>query len=123
MPSQSRKHRGYEAQRIVAAYLRERGWMYAQPTGAGRAGADILGVLDLDIEVKARRGFDPLAALRQQADRADGRLPLAILRMDGQGAASIADWPVITRLGLLIPVLHAAGYGDPTSTTTTRSAP
>lgn len=110
--SQHRKHRGYESQRIVADYLRPLGWPYAEPVGAGRDGSDITGTPDIDIEVKARRGFDPLAAMRQQAERNDGRLPFAVLRMDGQGEASIGAWPVVIRLDHFTQLLIDAGYGD-----------
>ena len=61
--TQSRKHRGYNSQRIVADYFTVNGWTYAEPVGAGRAGSDITGMPGIDIEVKARRGFDPLAAM------------------------------------------------------------
>ena len=37
MPSQSRKHRGYRSQAVVAQYLAAHGWPYAEPTGAGLA--------------------------------------------------------------------------------------
>lgn len=111
--SQHRKHRGYATQRIVADYLREHGWPYAMPAGAGRPGSDVVGVLDLDVEVKARRGFDPLAAMRQQEERAvDDVMPFAVLRMDGQGEASIGAWPVVIRLDLFIDLLREAGYGS-----------
>ena len=79
MPSQHRKHRGYATQRIVAAYLAERGWPHAYAIGAGEAGDDIVEVVDIDVEVKARRGFNPAAAMKQQADRADGRLLIAAM--------------------------------------------
>ena len=75
-----RKHRGYASQRIVADYLREHGWMYAEPVGAGRDGSDITGLLDIDVEVKARRGFDPLAAMRQQV----GELRDALMKALGR---------------------------------------
>ena len=110
--SQHRKHRGYESQRIVADYLRVNGWPYAEPTGAGRQGSDVIGVLDIDVEVKARRGFDPLAAMRQQAERPGEALPFAVLRMDGQGEKSITEWPVVVRLETFIYLLRAAGYGE-----------
>lgn len=120
MASQSRKHRGYATQRIVASYMAANGWRWAEPVGAGRPGSDITGVPGLDIEVKARRGFDPLAALRQQADRASQHdLSFAVLRMDGQGEACIEDWPVVLRLGPFLRLLRDYGYGDlPTSPTT-----
>ena len=82
-------------------------------------GSDITGMPGIDIEVKARRGFDPLAAMRQQADRAAlGDLAFAVLRMDGQGPAVIGSWPVIIRLDTLTELLRAAGYGDPQETAT-----
>ena len=113
MPSQSRKRRGYESQAIVARFLAERGWPYAEPTGAGRQGSDIIGVLDIDVEVKGRTGFSPLAAMKQQAERGqDGRLPFAVLRMDGQGEAAIGAWPVVIRFDTFVGLLQAAGYGD-----------
>ena len=112
MASQSRKHRGYKSQAIVAQYLAEHGWPYAEPTGAGRQGSDVIGILDLDVEVKARSGFDPLAAMRQQEERSIDRLPFAVLRMNGQGEATIGAWPVVIRFDNFVELLRAAGYGD-----------
>ncbi len=112
--SQHRKHRGYASQRIVAEYLRDHGFPYAEPVGAGRDGTDVTGVPGLDIEVKARRGFNPAAAMRQQEERAEPTLlPFAVLRLDGQGPAVIENWPVIVRFGAFIPVLRDAGWGEP----------
>lgn len=48
----------------------------------------------------------------QQADRADSRLAFAVLRLDGQGPASIGAWPVVLRLDAFTELLRAAGYGD-----------
>ena len=109
--SQHRKHRGYASQRIVADYLRANGWPYAEPVGAGRDGSDITGLLDIDVEVKARRGFDPLAALRQLEERNRGQLGFVVLRMDGQGPASIDTWPVVLGLRTFVQLLRDAGYG------------
>jgi len=112
--TQHRKHRGYASQRIVANYLQGHGFPYAEPVGAGRDGSDVTGVPGLDIEIKARRGFNPAAAMRQQAERAeDTLLPFSVLRLDGQGPASIEDWPVVMRLGAFVEVLRDAGWGDP----------
>jgi hypothetical protein len=120
--SQSRKHRGYASQRIVSDWFTVNGWLYAEPVGAGRPGSDITGMPGIDIEVKARRGFDPLAAMRQQEDRASrGDLAFAVLRMDGQGPAVIGSWPVVIRLDTLTELLRAAGYGDPQETATGRT--
>ena len=52
MTSQSRKHRGYRSQKVVAMYLAENGFPFAESTGAGRSGADITGVGKIDFEVK-----------------------------------------------------------------------
>ena len=102
-----------ESQRIVATYLRGLGWPHARAIGAGESGPDIVEVIDIDVEVKARRGFDPLAAMRQQAERADAnRLPFAVLRMDGQGEACIGACPVVIRFDAFVALLTAAGYGD-----------
>lgn len=114
MPSQHRKHRGYASQRIVADYLSAHGFPYAESTGAGRSGSDITGVPGLDIEVKARRGFNPAAAMKQQAERAeDTLLPFAVLRLDGQGPGSIADWPVVIRFAPFVDILRDADWGEP----------
>lgn len=111
MASQHRKHRGYASQRIVADRFKEAGWIYAEPTGAGRQGSDILGVLGVDVEVKARRGLDLTGALNQQEERlADGILPVTIIRPDGYGPARIDDWPAAMKLRVLLRLLDEAGY-------------
>jgi len=113
MPSsQSRKHRGYDSQRIVSRWFAANGWPYAEPVGAGRSGSDVTGMLGLDVEVKARRGLDLPALLRQLGERADrGVLGFGVLRLDGQGPASIEEWPVVLRLDDFTALLRAAGYG------------
>jgi len=114
MVSSSRVQRGYQSQRIVAEYFRTNGWPYAQPAGSGRSGTDVTGVIGVDIEVKARRGIKVAEAMKQLRDRyQDGVLPVAILRMDGQGEAHIADWPAIVPLHILLDLLKAAGYDKP----------
>lgn len=112
--TQHRKHRGYQSQRIVADYLAAHGFPYAEPVGAGRDGSDVTGCPGLDIEVKARRGFNPAAAMKQQAERAEPTLlPFAVLRLDGQGPGAIEDWPVVIRLGAFVQILREAGWGEP----------
>ena len=112
--TQARKHRGYQSQRIAAEWFQRNGFPYAESTGAGRSGSDVTGMPGIDIEVKARTGFSPLAAMRQQEDRAArGDLAFAVLRMDGQGPAVIGAWPVVIRLDTFTQLLRAAGYGDP----------
>lgn len=111
MSAQSRKHRGMRTQLLVAQYLAERGWPHAKSAGAGRSGIDILDTPDIAVEVKARTDLNPLAWLRQAEKEADGRLPLAVFRCNGQGEAA-GDYPVLIRLSDLVDVLIAAGYGD-----------
>lgn len=94
----TRKARGAETQRVVAAYLREHGFPYATDAGAGRAGRDILNVDAVAIEVKARRDLDLNAWLRQASATADGDLPVVIHRPDGFGPTTVEDWPVTLRL-------------------------
>ena len=109
MPSQHRKHRGYDTQRIVARYLQENGFPYAEPTGAGRQGTDILGTPAIDWEVFARRdGMSHLLAkMRQSADRSNGKAPVTVMRPDGWGEAKIADWPAIVPLSFMLELLKA----------------
>lgn len=110
----SRVQRGYQSQRIVAEYFKNNGWPYAQPAGSGRSGTDVTGVIGVDIEVKARRGINVAMAMKQLRDRyQEGVLPVAILRLDGQGEAHIADWPAIVPLHILLDLLKAAGYDKP----------
>lgn len=111
--SQHRKHRGYKTQALVAQWFRNHGWPYAESTGASRQGADLTGTPDIAVEVKARTGFNPLDWIRQAVRTADGRLPIVILRCNGQGETTIPDWPVLLRLEDLTHLLHEAGYGDP----------
>lgn len=110
MSNQSRKHRGYRTQVLVAEHLAANGWPYATDAGPSRPGQDVLGVPGLSIEVKARRDLDPLAWLRQAAKHTG--LPFVVFRPDGAGETTVPDWPCLIRLKDLVPLLHAAGYGD-----------
>jgi len=53
MPSQSRKHRGFRTERVVATYLQQ--WWSGAAVGRG-SGKDIVNI-PIDIEVKARSDF------------------------------------------------------------------
>ena len=97
----------------MANYLVENGWPYAESTGAGRSGTDVTGTIGIDWEVKARTGFNPSAAIKQLKDRHNGKdLPVAVLRLNGQGEAGIGEWPVILRLEDFVKLLKEAGYAD-----------
>ena len=110
--SQSRKHRGYRSQTVVAQWFREHGWDFAESTGAGRSGSDVTGMPGLDVEVKARRAFNPLAWLKQAATGGDG-LPFVVFRCDGQGEANVGQWGVLFTLEDATTLLRQAGYGSP----------
>ncbi len=124
MTSQSRKHRGYRTQKVFAEYVRKL-FPYAEPTGAGRQGRDILGTPGVWFELKARTGFNPLAALKQieKEAAADAKTSswemdgwpdksVAVLRMNGQGEANIGEWVVCCRVDTLLELLKEAGYGQ-----------
>lgn len=113
MASQSRKHRGYRSQKVLAMYLAEHGFPFAESAGAGRSGSDVTGTIGIDWEVKARTGFNPSAAIKQLKERHNGKdLPVAVLRLNGQGEANIGEWVTLLRLEDFVQLLRDAGYGD-----------
>jgi len=113
MPSQHRKHRGYRSQKVLAMYLAEHGFPYAESAGAGRSGTDITGTIGIDWEVKARKDFSPGATIKQLKDRHNGKdLPVAVLRLNGQGEASVGEWVTLLRVEDFVQLLREAGYGE-----------
>ena len=108
----SRKARGMRSQKVVADWFKEHGWVHAESTGSGRSGSDILGVAGCNIEVKARRAFNPLAWLRQAETGGEG-LPFVVFRCDGQGEANVGQWGVLFTLENATTLLRQAGYGSP----------
>lgn len=109
--SQSRKVRGRKTEAILADYYNAHGWPYAEQTGAGRPGVDITGMPGLAVEVKARRGFEPVAWLKQAATRPG--LPFVVFRPNGMGEASVGSWGMLLTVEHGTELLRAAGYGDP----------
>jgi len=109
MPSQSRKHRGFRTERVVAAYLSQ--WWRSASIGRG-SGKDIHNV-PFDIEVKARSDFQPLAWLKQVEKRAavPDELPIVVVRMNSQGEDA-AKYLAFMRFQDLVQLLLKAGYGD-----------
>lgn len=106
----TRKSRGAETELRFAEHLTTHGWPWAQVRRG--AGTDITGTPGLAWELKARRGFTPLAWLRQVRAHQAG-LPIAVIRPDGLGPAHIDEWCALMRISDLIQLLHAAGYGTP----------
>ena len=105
--SQSRKHRGFRTERVVADYLRR--WWEGASVGRG-SGRDILNV-PFDCEVKARTGLDIKGTLRQIETRTakSGALGFACFRLNGQGEMA-DDYVAMLRFGDLVELLLAAGY-------------
>lgn len=113
MTSQHRKHRGYKTQAIVADYLKQNGWAFAESTGAGRQGSDITGTPAIDWEVKAKTDFNPMEAIKQmQARSVDGVISVAVLRPNGWGEANVHNFPAVVPLSVMIQLLKDAGYGN-----------
>jgi len=112
--TQHRKHRGYRTQRVVAERFADNGFPHAEPVGAGRAGSDIVGLVGIDVEVKARRDLNLVGLMKQLDARAkDGVLGIGVVRPDGMGETSVGMWPAVMCLDDLIALLRAAGYGTP----------
>lgn len=105
-----RKHRGMRTQLLVADHLKANGWPWAESAGSGRAGVDVLGVPGVSLEVKARADLNPLGWLRQA--EAQPGLPVVVFRPNGVGETP-GRYVAFLRLDDLIPLLRAAGYGDP----------
>ena len=109
--SQSRKHRGYATQRIVAEYLQDQGWQHALPVGAGREGSDVTGIEGLDIEIKARTNLDLPALMRQLSERKQSTgMGVGVLRLNGQGEKSVEQFVAVLTLADLVYLLKGAGY-------------
>ena len=98
-----RKHRGYRTQKVIADYLKQ--WFpYADTAGAGRQGEDILNVPTISIEVKARADFQPLSWIKQAESNAAGKLPMVIMRCNGQGEDA-GQYLAFVKLKDIMPIL------------------
>lgn len=114
----SRVRRGRKSEEVAASYLRSL-YPKANAVAASHAGRDILDTPGFAPEVKARRAFEPIKAM-QQAERNAGKdIPMVVLRMDGQGEESVADWLCIFRFKHAKQLMEA--YGSRRSTD--RSSP
>mgnify|MGYP007071608979 CR=1 FL=1 len=98
-----RKHRGYRTQKVIADYLKQF-WAYADTAGAGRQGEDILNIPTISIEVKARSDFQPLAWIKQAESNATGKLPMVIMRCNGQGEDA-GEYLAFVKVKDIMPIL------------------
>jgi len=98
-----RKHRGYRTQKVIAEYLKQ-WWQYADTAGAGRQGEDILNIPTLSIEVKARADFQPLAWIKQAQSNAANKLPMVIMRCNGQGEDA-GEYLAFVKVKDIMPIL------------------
>ena len=65
------------------------------------------------MEIKARTRLSLPEAMRQARKHAGQHLlPVLIVRLNGQGPASIGDWPVILHHSDFLQLLDDAGYTD-----------
>ena len=108
MASQSRKYRGFTTERVVAKYFSQ--WWEHASVGRGQ-GKDIYGMPHIDVEVKARTGFQPKQVLAQIKARTSksGDLGFAVLRLNGQGEDA-REYAAVIRLEDLTTLLIKAGY-------------
>jgi hypothetical protein len=88
---------------VVAEYLRT-WYQYAESSGAGRQGSDILGT-PYDIEVKAVTKFSPLAWIKQIKQRKSDKLAFVVLRCNGQGE-KVEDYVVLLPMSDFMRLLH-----------------
>ena len=105
-----RKTRGYRTQKVIADYLKH-WWQYADTAGAGRQGEDILNIPTLSIEVKARADFQPLAWIKQAASNANGKMPMVIMRCNGQGEDA-GEYLAFVKVKDIMPILHLVAPTD-----------
>jgi hypothetical protein len=105
-----RKHRGYRTQKVIAEYLKQ-WWKYADTAGAGRQGEDILNIPTISIEVKARADFQPLAWIKQAATNANGKMPMVIMRCNGQGEDA-GEYLAFVKVKDIMPILHLVAPTD-----------
>jgi hypothetical protein len=98
--AQSRKHRGYETQRLIARRWKENGLApYAVPVGAGDHGEDILNSPEgLVVEIKARDTVTLPVALKQAEKSNPTEIPIVCWRHNGQGESSMDEWTVTMKL-------------------------
>lgn len=108
----SRVRRGRETEQIVADFLAANGWSGAQRIAASLPGRDVQNTPGIAVEVKARRGLNLPAWLRQAVKGvAHDDHPVLVIRPDGMGEKTVHLWAAVMPLECLVELLHEAGYG------------
>lgn len=102
--NKSRRRRGRNTEILVAEYLGNF-WEGVSAVASAIGGSDVLGVPGFDVEVKARSGFQPLEALKQQDKRKGSQKGLIVMRLNGQGEDA-GEYIAIMRLKELVPLLQ-----------------
>jgi hypothetical protein len=95
--SDPRKVRGRKSELLLPDYWSDvfPGVVAVQPS---LGGLDLKNTDPFGFEVKARKGLDLLAWMRQaRRNTAEGMVPVVIARMNGQGPQSMDEWFTVTR--------------------------
>ena len=106
MTQNSRRLRGRRTEIVVAEYF-SRIWENARAVNSGASGSDCLGT-PFHIEIKARKDFNPLAWVKQNEKRDDGKLKFVVYRANGMGDSleAVDNYLFIARLGDMMPLLE-----------------
>lgn len=110
MVNKGRKVRGRRTEFVVADYF-AKVWGSAKAVGSGASGSDILGT-PFHIEIKSRADFSPLAWVKQNEKRDDGKLKFVIYRANGMGETDPSQYLFIARLGDIMPMLEKTPQPD-----------
>lgn len=116
MMANARVRRGRKTQDLIAERWVQMGlFPEAEAVPASLPGADIRKTPGYSVEVKARRNFDPVAALRQAtANSKVGEIPVVIVRPNGMGPANMGHWIVCLYLRDFEYLAASEAYGDDT---------
>jgi hypothetical protein len=107
----SRVSRGRKSEDLLADDCRAI-WPDVEAVPAGLPGVDLRNTPGIAFEVKSRRRFNPMEWARQAGrNTPEGEIPLVVVRMTGQGPASIGEWLAFTPWKYQKRLIEEAGYG------------
>lgn len=107
------KQKGTAAESAVIAYLRRRGWLWAERRALhGNTDlGDVTGLPGIVIEVKAHKTLDLAGWLRElQTEQANAGATVGFVWAKKRGTTNPADWYAITTGRQMCDLLAAAGY-------------